>query len=246
MKKLIAILLVLVMCLAIVSCNNAVTETPNNQTTPEDSTPEDSTPENTPPEIVAPETLPSEPDIISPAEKYSMGEKVSTNIVDFTLIDSTFTYYVSNASNNYGEPTDKSNPMFAAKVGTCYVSMTVTIKNNDRSGSLDFCGRYWNPGKWTVNYNGETYQMYGFDLSSNKYPSVKLNWGGALVDPATSEVISKVGSSNKLISAGEEYTIRFFGIIHVEPSSLNDSFELNITIPNSASEYESFTYTVSN
>ena len=195
MKKLIALMLTLIIGIAAVSCNNEASDDFNtNQTTSQ------TNPEQTRDSTEAPDI----PDTTPPVVKYSMGETVSTNIADFALVNSTLTYYVSNVSTNYGEPTDKPNTMFAAKVGTCYVSMTVTIKNNDRSGSLDFCGSYWNPGKWTVNYNGETYPLYGFDLSLPKYPSVKLNYGGALVDPETGKVFSKVGTGNKLISAGEE------------------------------------------
>ena len=66
----------------------------------------------------------------------------------------------------------------------------------------------------------------------------------AAVLPDTGKVIDKVGSGNKLISAGETVTLRFFGIIKLEPESLNDGFTLNVTVPNSKGEYENFQYQV--
>ena len=237
MKKLYLILLSLAMCANLASCQNASDSSDKPESTAANTTIVATT---TTPATDTPDAPNTEPSIV----KHTMGETVSTNIVDFTLVNSTFTYYASNVSTDYGAPTDKPNTLFSAKTGTCYVSMTVTIQNKDRAGSLDFCGK-WNPGKWTVNYNGETYPIYGFDLNIAKYPNVKLNYGGAFVEPDTGKVLSKVGTGNKLISAGEEYTIRFFGIIHADPASLDDSFELTVKVPNSTGEYEDFVYTVS-
>lgn len=61
---------------------------------------------------------------------------------------------------------------------------------------------------------------------------------------AGGKVISKVDSSNKLIYAGESVTIRMFSIIHVYPASLNDTFDLEVSVPNSKGEYETFIYTI--
>ena len=105
MKKLIAILLVLVMCLAIVSCNNVVTGTPNNQTTSEDSTsedstPEDSTPENTPPEIVAPEPPSigdSTTDIV-----LNLNEKATVGNYEITVTDVRIVEEFVIKNNKYG------------------------------------------------------------------------------------------------------------------------------------------------
>ena len=146
MKKIIAFLLSVVMCLSFAACDN---KTNDNETDSVDTT--------------ITETEPPKPEIPTAQLK----ETVSTDIVDLTLEHSKLTYYVSNASTNYVEATDEANSMFAAKVGTCYVSMTVTVTNKDRGGSLDFCGGFsaWDPADWSVTYNGEEYEMYGFDLS---------------------------------------------------------------------------------
>lgn len=177
--------------------------------------------------------------------KSNLKETVSTDIVDFTLENSEFSYYVSNASSNYVEPTDKPNSMFAARTGTCYVSMTVTITNKDRGGNIDFGGTFgdWDPSKWNVIYNGETYEMFGFDLNQDNRKSINLSFA-ALVDKDTGKMISKIGTDNKLIDAGKTVTIRMFGIIHVDPTALTDGFDLEVAVPNSTGEYETFVYTI--
>ena len=178
-------------------------------------------------------------------QKFNLKETVSTEIVDFTLENSEFAYYVSNSSSTYVEPTDKPNSMFASKTGTCYVSMTVTITNKDRGGHIDFGGSFgtWEPSEWSVKYNGETYEMFGFDLNHDNIKAISLQYG-AYVDKDTGKTISKIGTNNALIDAGETVTIRFFSIIHIEPESLKDGFNLEVKVPNSAGERETFTYTI--
>ena len=177
--------------------------------------------------------------------KSNLKETVSTDIVDFTLENCEFAHYVSNVSTNYVEPTEEPNTMFAAKTGSCFVSMTVTITNKDRGGNINFAGSFsnWNPASWNVKYNGETYEMYGFDLNIDNYKSIKLAYA-AFIDKETDKIISKCGSDNTLIDAGETVTIRMFGIIHVDPESLKDAFDLEVSVPNSTGEYETFVYTI--
>ena len=177
--------------------------------------------------------------------KTNLKETVSTDIVDFTLENSEFAYYVSNVSSNYVEPTEKPNAMFVAKTGTCFVSMTVTISNKDRGGKINFAGGFgnWDPTSWKVKYNGNTYDMYGFNLNVDNYKSTNLSFA-AFVDKDTNKVLSKIGTSNTLIDAGETVTIRMFGIIHADPASLNDAFDLEVSIPNSTGNYETFVYTI--
>lgn len=222
MKKALSLLLALAMCLSLCACGGGSSGENNTTNTPE-------TTEAPKPEIPTAQ----------------IKETVSTDIVDLTLEHSKLTYYVSNSSSNYVEATEEANSMFAAKVGTCYVSMTVTITNKDRGGSLDFCGGFsaWDPADWSVTYNGEEYEMYGFDLNMDNYDSISLSYG-AIINKESGKVIDKVGSSNELISAGETTTLRFFGIIKVDPESLNDGFELNVKVPNSTGEYEDFKYIV--
>ena len=227
MKRVLSLMLALMLCFSLCACGGG-----ENNTTNAPETTEASVTETT--EAPAPE--------IPTAQ---MKETVSTDIVDLTLEHSKLTYYVSNVSSSYYAPTDEPNSLYAAKVGTCYVSMTVTITNKDRGGSMSFCGGFgaWNPADWSVTYNGEEYDMYGFDLNIDNYPDISLSYG-AIVDKDTGKVIDRVGSGNYLVSAGETVTLRFFGIIKVDPASLNDGFELNVKVPNSKGQYEDFKYIV--
>lgn len=223
MKKTNSLFLALVMCLSLCACGGGKAD--ETQTTP-----------------VPVETTEAPKSEISTAQ---VKETVSTDIVDLTLEHSKLTYYVSNASTNYVEATEEANSLFAAKVGTCYVSMTVTITNKDRGGYISFCGGFdsWEPADWSVTYNGEEYEMYGFDLNEDFANSISLSYG-AIMNKETGKVIDKVGASNILISAGETVTLRFFGIIKLDPESLNDGFELNVKVPNSKGEQENFKYIV--
>jgi len=230
MKKALSLLLALVMCLSLCACGGGSSGENNTTNTPETT------------EAPKPETTEAPKPEIPTAQ---IKETVSTDIVDLTLEHSKLTYYVSNSSTNYVEATEEANSMFAAKIGTCYVSMTVTISNKNRGGYMDFCGGFsaWDPADWSVTYNGEEYEMYGFDLNFDNSDSISLMYG-AIVDKGNGKVIDKVGASNELIDAGETITLRFFGIIKVDPESLNDGFELNVKVPNSKGEYEDFKYIV--
>ena len=209
MKKLFALLIVVVLCLSLTACGKKDSDAKT-------------------PEVV----------------KTPLKEMVSTDTAELTLEDCQFTYYVSNNSATYVEPTDTPNTMFAAKKGTCFVSMTVTVTNTDRGGSVSFGVSFgsWNPAEWNVKYNGETYDMYGFDLNSDKYQSINLSYS-ALVYKDSGKVIKKNGSNNKLISAGETYTIRMFGIVPMEPSALTDGFDLEVKLPSSEGD-KTFTYEI--
>ena len=182
---------------------------------------------------------------VGAAQTKSLGETVSTDIAEFTLEDSALTYYVSNQSSNYVEPTETPNTLYAASVGHCYVSLTFTISNKDRGGSISYAGSFaeWSPN-WTVSYNGKEYPVKGFDLNDNAGGhSINLSFS-AIVDKETGNTIKKHDSNNFLLSAGETVTLRTFGIIDVEPESLNDGFEFTVGVLNSKQEYEYFTYTI--
>ena len=222
MKKAILFVLALAMLLSLCACGGEGTTTTN------------------PAETTTPPTT-TEP----PAVKLSLGETASTDLAEFTLESSQFTYYVSNVSSNYVEPTETPNTLFAASVGHCYVSLTFTITNKDRGGSISYAGSFpeWSPN-WTVSYGDNDYPVKGFDLNNNAgYSTISLSYS-AIMDKETGKLIKKHDSENYLLSAGETVTLRTFGIIDTEPEALTDGYELTVGVPNSKGEYEFFTYTV--
>ncbi|MBQ6935511.1 MAG: hypothetical protein IJN49_03080 [Clostridia bacterium] len=217
MKKTLSLILAITLCFTLCACSSNDTE-------------EETTSTETNTEVVT---------------KYSLGETVSTNLAEFTLENSSLTYYVSNNSTNYVEPTDTPNTLFAASVGHCYVSVTFTITNKDRGGSISFASfaSEWDP-KWSVSYNGVDYPVKGYSLNDNAGTDY-INLGfSAIVEKGTGNTIRKHTSQNYLLSAGETITIRTFGIIDVDPQNLTDGFEFTVGVPNSNNEYEYFTYVV--
>lgn len=177
--------------------------------------------------------------------KMALGETASTDLAEFTLIDSELTYYVSNVSSNYVEPTTEANELFAASIGNCYVSATFTITNKDRGGSISYAGSFaeWSPN-WTVSYGDTDYPVKGYDLNMNEgTDSISLQFS-AVVDSATGDVIKKHDSMNYLLSAGETVTLRAFGVVNFDPENLTDGFDFTVGVPNSTGEYEYFTYAV--
>ena len=136
MKKLIAFTLAIALCFAFTACGKSSDEAALLETSAVTTVaPQTATAPQT---TVAPQTTAAPVNAV----KYNLKQTVSTDIVDFTLENCEFAHYVSNNSANYVEPTEEPNTMFAAKIGTCFVSMTVTITNKDRGGSIDFGGSF--------------------------------------------------------------------------------------------------------
>lgn len=220
MKKALSLTLALVLCLSLCACGGN-TETDDTK--------------------AAAQTTPT----TEPSVQLALGETASTDIVDFTLDKSQFTLHVSNVMTNYVEPMAEPNELFNASIGHCFVSLTFTITNKDRGGSLDFAGTFgdWNP-RFTVSYGGNEYPVKGFDLNDkNGSYSFTLAYT-AVLDRATGEMLYRNNTDNVLISAGETITYRSFGVIGVEPENLTDSYKLTVSVPNSKGELELFTYTI--
>lgn len=227
-QKALSFCLILSICLSLCACENNV-----------------KTSETTEFSTVEPSTTASPTETASKFVQLALGETASTDLAEFTLEHSEFTYYVSNVSSNYVEPTSESNNMFAASIGHCYVSVTFTITNKDRGGSISYADSFsdWNPG-WIVSYDGSDYLVKGYQLN-NRDGSIPMSLAfSAVVDRETGEVIQKHTSSNYLLRAGETVTLRAFGIVDFEPENLTDSFDFSIAVPNSKNEYEYFTYSV--
>ena len=89
-------------------------------------------------------------------------------------------------------------------------------------------------------------RAHNIDLANNNsvLKVIKNGIGIEGVTKMIQDVIDKVGTSNELISAGDTITLRFFGIIKLDPESLNDGFELNVKVPNSKGEKEDFKYII--
>lgn len=181
------------------------------------------------------------------ASTKNLGETSSTDIVELTINDAQFAYYLSSV-RNVGKPTKTyitpyktesergNDTFFAAPTGHAYVWLSFDIKNTDRGNSLSFGGSF-NDWEWAIKYNGKEYAMKGYDLSDAD-GSGGINMAHAAVNNYGND------ASNILLYAGEGASIRAFGVVGIDPSSLDDGFELIIRLPNSSGKYEKFVYTV--
>lgn len=216
MKRFLSMMLALVLCWSLCACGGGNSDTP--ETT----------------------EAPTEP----PIPKLDLGETAATDIAEFTLLDSSFTYYATSLSTNYVAPVDEPD-YFTASVGHCLVSVTFKITNKDRGGSLSFAGGAgnWKPN-WTVSYNGADYSVKGYSLSSNSGNHwIDLAYA-ALLSADGNETIKRYGLSSYLLYAGDTVTLRTIGVIDIEPENLTDSFDFTVGVINSKGEHELFTYTV--
>lgn len=133
-------------------------------------------------------------------------------------------------------------------MGNCFVSMTVTISYKDRGGRYALSQYSQFPGDWTVTYNGVDYDIKGISTGFNDSYGISSGlgiWYAAIIDKNTGKVIRHENSSGDiLVDAGETITLRFIGLIEVDPDSLNDSFDLNVKVPNSNRECVEFKYII--
>lgn len=176
-----------------------------------------------------------------------LGTTVSTDIVDFSMDDCAFTFAVSGTGTNYMEPVDAmSDTIYVSSTGTCYVSMTFTILNKNRGGSLNVGVDYdggW-PLEWEVSYGGKKYPVRGFDISNNNGQSSLLLQPAAILDKPSGIVLDTSSSRNMLLYSNEKVTLRMIGVLQMEPKSLGDSFDITVNVPTSSGKYETFKYSV--
>lgn len=150
--------------------------------------------------------------------KYSIGDKVSTDLVDFTIETSKLTLAVDSegAPQNYD---DCKNCEYIASKGHVYASFTLIINNLDRS-KLEIDNDFI-----TAKYNGK---------ESN---SVKII--------SSSEDLAKWDSSSKVyLDAGKELTYRGYIEIDSDAKDLNDDFDLIVELPKSDGSKEKYSFTI--
>ena len=225
MKKLISLMLISALCLSMCSCSStASAEATQSQ--------EATVSETTEPEIVV----------------YNPGEKVSTDLAEFTLERSQFTYYISGKTADYMEPRDDGG-FWAASIGYCYVHLVFTITSKDRGNTINFAGeKYeteWNP-KFTLFYDGNEYKVNAYNKTDNKgqdYFDMRFS-NVQIYDLNTGEKKPPPMRSEYPLHAGETVTLITFGVVNLDPENLTDGYDLSVQVPNSSGEYEIFTYRI--
>ena len=177
--------------------------------------------------------------------KKSLGETVSTDIIDFTLKEAKFSYYASSLETTYAEPIDKSDGgIFVASKGHVYVCMTFEIKNKDRdyidAGPSDTVY----PMEFDIKYNGKKYSVHSYDLNNKDGKSLYLEFGESAVSNNGGNSFSKYSYNNLVIEAEHTAIARVVGVVTLEPDDLGDSFDLIINIPDSSKKEEHYTYEI--
>lgn len=217
MKKTIITLLFLATCLLLVACggNSTIHEV-------------EMTPEVTP-----------EPKI----PVVQLTETVSTDILDLSIEHSKLSYYIDRDFPNYGAPTDVPDSLYAAKKGSCLVSVTMKITNTDRS-AINFRTTI-TPSDFTVTYKDEEYPLYCYHPTQGTQNVGTFHFTACDCVSKESGVIEQLYDTDwHFIDPGETHTVRLFGVIKVEPDSLNDGFNLTVRIQNSQGQSEFFTYII--
>lgn len=153
----------------------------------------------------------------------SLEETVSTDLLEFTLIDSERCYYANNTSgNDFGKPTDTENTFFVAPSGNMIVVLTCSLKNNGRT-TYDFT-----PGCF-FSIATETNES---SISKNSYMNGAI--GSSLSN------LDDWKTSNDLISSGETIYFRFVGTAYFD--ELEGAYTISLSLPSINDGAVNFTY----
>ncbi len=191
-----------------------------------------------------------------------LGETVSTDIASFTLDDAQLAMSVGSlwttsttgeiinpneAFLPLAEKTKDTPGLLIAAKGRSMVSMTFTLKNNDR-GSIELANDELI--KFSIIYNGNSYSVNGYNGNGDKDGSAmhfryclysEQNYTGN----SYSIMYPRDWSERKIpFAEGAFRTIRTFGIVGFEPNDYNDEFYYVVQLKNSKDIFEGFLFKV--
>ena len=183
------------------------------------------------------------------AKTTALEETVSTDILEVTVKKAALAYAAAGASydartnvivnlDEACEPADSG--LYQSNKGRCLLCIDFVLKNTDRATiDTDDCSV-----QFTVKQNEKSADVRGYDFNNPDgsglgglrlaYMPISVD-GGDFIHNET---------LNKLIDAGQSLEIKYVGVVGFEPDALDDPFEVVVSIPNSAGERETFTYTV--
>ncbi len=177
---------------------------------------------------------------------YSIGQTVSTDIIDLTITDAKLAIALENTESMHYQPktynaaSDKNNP-YVASNGETLVSLSFTIKNNNRT-TVDIGSAFsdWKLS-WKIKYNGKNYDLLGpgyyvGDTQSYLALDKCCEFSGGEWKYRK--------SGNILLEAGKSITLATYGIIETDVNSLDDPFVLTVKVLNSKNKLEAFSYSV--
>lgn len=185
------------------------------------------------------------------AERYKIGDTVSTDIFEFTLDAAALAIALNRSyDDNYFTPKDYSaqsdsgNP-FVAPVGHTYAAFTYTVKCLDRSSNEFHNGI---SGAVSIEYDGKTYKgKYPDDTKDGAY---YLYEDKNYIDVDQSFKTDKAKewhsgtSNNMLLSAGATESRRAIIDLPIDIEDLDSPFILNVSVPCSDGSKTVFSYSI--
>lgn len=230
MKKLLALILATALALSLVACGGGGNDTGGSGTSGSENSSLQATSKSTDNEK-------------EETQYYQLGDTVSTDILDFTLLDCKFAIYASATLNEtYLQPVEEST-MYGAKVGHSLAIPSFTITNKDRSGNINI-GANGGELSWSISYGDKEWFLRKFGLDDSEPSPLMSLSPGAIIDPNSGNMIEKHDAMNYLLDAGETISFRTIGVLVGEPENYNDEFKFNVEIPTSSGSKTSFTYIV--
>lgn len=181
------------------------------------------------------------------ADNYSVGDTVSTDIIEVTIKKAALGYYAVAASTSSStgntvnvseacEPSDSG--FYTSSKGRCLLCIDFVLTNIDR-GSID---TYDSIIIFHVNQNGNSAIVKGYDLN-DKDGRTGLNLTRMPISINGGDFKTH-DSVNKIIRAGQSIEIKYVGVVGFEPIDLSAPFDVVVEIKNSSGERETFTYTI--
>lgn len=185
------------------------------------------------------------------AERYEIGDTVSTDIFEFTLDAAALTIALNcSYDDNYFTPkgysaqSDSGNP-FVAPVGHTYAAFTYTVKCLDCSDNEFHDGI---SGAVSIEYDGKTYKgKYPDDTKDGAY---YLYEDKNYIDVDQSLKTDKAkewhsgASNNMLLFAGATESRRAIIDLPIDIEDLDSPFILNVSVPCSDGSKTVFSYSI--
>lgn len=178
----------------------------------------------------------------------SVGETVSTDILDVTVKKAALGYYANGVTflitgevtnlSEACEPSDSGDSNFgdfASSKGRCLLCIDFVVKNNDRNAI--------NPADYislSVRQNGKSAVVRGYDLNDKNGRSGLYLLNLPLSFDGGDFTINAIPA----VDPGHSMEVKYVGVVGFDPDDLADPFEVIVSIKNSNGERERYIYAI--
>ncbi len=177
-------------------------------------------------------------------QAHKLGDTVSTDIFKFTLYNADLAIALENEiGENYASPkefdaTDDANNPYVAKTGHTFIAITYEVESLDRASAEFHEGSFIK-----AKYNKKNYSKYE-ECAYFCFGDKKVISSSGAMSTESGYQWRNEPSLNMLLKAGEKEMRRGYVDMDVAAASLDDEFELTISIPKSDGGKEKFKYTI--